>query len=367
MLKINSNNMRLIIIVFIVLCTYMAWCDLNIEWLDVYGMVYPVFELFTKVSPPPLVSYNSPEVITNPFAHAPFTDVTQNTIALSQNPPGCKNIKVLKTELFGKCGFGCHMHVTGSHLAYAMDNGYVLMWGENACRDYSASCKSLFLPLSTCSIKDAVSVNYIRHGGPFRFIIPKSLLQFQDKLNMTYNRFLYWWRGQSITYVMRIKPSVLSELNLKPLNEGTVHIHMRFGDKTSEASLIHVNSYIRAYYMLLENYKVSRQHIFVSSDTSTSIEIFKERVSANNPSVKIQHYPVQYTGFNLHMLQYNTNNNITVDFLREIYTALQASAWIGTRFSNVDRIIDELRCTLVAKCHLPYVNLGAVRGDDYDW
>ena len=65
---------------FIILCTYMAWCDLNIEWLDVYGMVYPVFELFTKVSPPPLVSYDSPEVITNPFAVS-YTHLTLPTKA----------------------------------------------------------------------------------------------------------------------------------------------------------------------------------------------------------------------------------------------------------------------------------------------
>ena len=44
--------------------------------------------------------------------------------------------------------------------------------------------------------------------------------------------------------------------------------------------------------------------------------------------------------------------------------ALECDAWVGTRGSNWNRLIDELRCVWVPKCAQPYVEVGEreVRG-----
>ena len=44
--------------------------------------------------------------------------------------------------------------------------------------------------------------------------------------------------------------------------------------------------------------------------------------------------------------------------LLEVIIALEADAWVGTRRSNLSRLIDELRCTRVAKCGGPFVEVG---------
>lgn len=56
-----------------------------------------------------------------------------------------------------------------------------------------------------------------------------------------------------------------------------------------------------------------------------------------------------------------------VDHLLQLLMALEADAWVGTRGSNWNRLIDELRCVWVNKCAHVYVEVGDVRGGDYVW
>jgi hypothetical protein len=44
--------------------------------------------------------------------------------------------------------------------------------------------------------------------------------------------------------------------------------------------------------------------------------------------------------------------------LLQLFMALEADAWIGTRGSNWNRLIDELRCIWVDKCHHIFVEVG---------
>ena len=45
-------------------------------------------------------------------------------------------------------------------------------------------------------------------------------------------------------------------------------------------------------------------------------------------------------------------------WLLQLLMALECDAWIGTRSSNWNRLIDELRCVWVPKCSLPFVEVG---------
>jgi hypothetical protein len=42
----------------------------------------------------------------------------------------------------------------------------------------------------------------------------------------------------------------------------------------------------------------------------------------------------------------------------QMFIALEADAWVGTRGSNWNRLIDELRCVWVPKCQNVYVEVG---------
>ena len=42
-------------------------------------------------------------------------------------------------------------------------------------------------------------------------------------------------------------------------------------------------------------------------------------------------------------------------------------ALVGTRNSNWNRLIDELRCVWVDKCHHPYVEVGDEPAGSYGW
>jgi hypothetical protein len=54
--------------------------------------------------------------------------------------------------------------------------------------------------------------------------------------------------------------------------------------------------------------------------------------------------------------------------LLQLLLALEADAWIGTRGSNWNRLIDELRCIWVEKCRQPYVEVGTDKSwKNYDW
>jgi hypothetical protein len=52
--------------------------------------------------------------------------------------------------------------------------------------------------------------------------------------------------------------------------------------------------------------------------------------------------------------------------LLQLLMALEADAWVGTRGSNWNRLIDELRCVWVVKCQGVYVEAG-LTPEAYSW
>lgn len=54
---------------------------------------------------------------------------------------------------------------------------------------------------------------------------------------------------------------------------------------------------------------------------------------------------------------------LTHTWILQLLMALECDAWVGTRNSNWNRLIDELRCTMLDKCHAPYLEVGRKK----DW
>jgi hypothetical protein len=53
--------------------------------------------------------------------------------------------------------------------------------------------------------------------------------------------------------------------------------------------------------------------------------------------------------------------------LLQLLMSLEADAWVGTRSSNWNRLIDELRCVWVDKCPNAYVEVGGPVRGTYEW
>ena len=48
----------------------------------------------------------------------------------------------------------------------------------------------------------------------------------------------------------------------------------------------------------------------------------------------------------------------TLRWLLQLYMALKCDVFVGTRGSNWNRLIDELRCIFVDKCQQPFLEVG---------
>ena len=55
--------------------------------------------------------------------------------------------------------------------------------------------------------------------------------------------------------------------------------------------------------------------------------------------------------------------NTTYTWVLQLLMALECDTFVGTRGSNWNRLIDELRCVWVGKCFSPYMEMGPLK----DW
>ena len=53
--------------------------------------------------------------------------------------------------------------------------------------------------------------------------------------------------------------------------------------------------------------------------------------------------------------------------LIQLLMSLECDVWIGTRASNWNRLIDELRCTWIDKCNGLYIEVGDISEGDFEW
>ncbi len=53
--------------------------------------------------------------------------------------------------------------------------------------------------------------------------------------------------------------------------------------------------------------------------------------------------------------------------LLQLLMSIEADAWVGTRSSNWNRLVDELRCVWVDKCHNAFVEVGGPVAGVYEW
>jgi hypothetical protein len=329
---------------------------------------------------------------------APLTRWTQTEIYKHQNPTDCSKSIFLVTEGWS-AGFGSTMHIIGSHLAYAMQNNYVLIWGANSCDRFvdannctKKGCGCIFKELSRCSSDEHFKIDEWEKvsGGNFHGIIPDI---FKNALlskipSMTEEEKKYWWRGQSVGFLMRLNDISVSEISSMrknidlnymsggqlapfPLPIGTIHAHIRHGDKYKETSLVPSEKYVRAFQSMIQQMPNSFSRVFfVSSDDAKALEICKdltENLKMSYIYTKLDRMHGGHDEEKWNKSKPGSQQRVVLGYILQLLMALESDAWIGTRASNINRLIDELRCVWVDKCHSMYVEVGSILPGSYEW
>jgi len=353
--------------------------------------------------------YEEPDVVEDSFSSSPLLNWTQTFIWNHQNPKVCPSSKSKYIVSRGHpWGLGSQMHVIGTHLACAIEKNLILVWGSSTCTRYvnsscSSGCACLFEPLSHCSMASENMIdNYITggpHDSPCRFLVPSRIKRKLRELKpqMTDYQMTYWWRGQSIAYLMRFNSDLRHHIqalrqdkslfyktpgkNTYSSNNafftfprGTINAHIRRGDKYKEMRLIDDEVYIEAFVKMISEMPLhfSSHTIFLSSDDEEAIQSSKKKLESMGYSVIYSKIPRWKNGNYIEMMDTDEyirkhRQDFAMYHLLELQMSMEADGWIGTRASNWNRMIDELRCIWVSKCQMPFVEVGDIHGDDYGW
>lgn len=213
----------------------------------------------------------------------------------------------------------------------------------------------------------------------------------------------YWWRTQATAYLMRLSPASLAYIAEKRLNQtaheafsrplrqegvvpipmpfplprGTSSLHVRHGDKAVKMSVspldayiekvenlaaLNPNAYARMAFLSSEDRDVfvrARKIKSLSSSTTTPNERwiwFTSRIGRMNGSSFSQ------------LDAFGNRTEATLSWMSESLLTMECDAFVGTRGSNWNRVIDELRSVWMDKAMLPYLDVGEeVDWRDYDW
>lgn len=324
------------------------------------------------------------------------TKQVQRSIFKHQNPLDCSQAKFIATRGFNTGGLGAEMVGIASHLSWALTNNYVLVWDRaikskyfNAsaeCMDKGYSC--IFQPLSRCETYINRPLEHINEIFNI-FLIPPQFEAYLHKYasKISHAQALYWWKAQSVGYVMRINDRALdSIIALRknqsshnatkdqripfPLPGGSVNMHIRRGNKIHEMDYIDASVYVHGYTRLVasEPMGFAQRWVYISSDSLLPIWEAKSILEGHEGHTVVAAYslmPRLQGGFCHDAWHHFPSNSTegTILLLMELLMALECDAWIGTRISTWGRMIDLLRCVWTDKCKHPFVEIGSLHQD----
>jgi hypothetical protein len=320
---------------------------------------------------------------------SPLTKWMQAFIHKHQHPEKCDRLLISDGHI---SGFGSEMHVIGTHLAYAIQHNYVLLLSPNTCRQFrvpltcTKGCACMLRPISNCST-DNPAIPRIQGGHLENQLADGLVTTLQAHFpSMTLPQIKYWWRGQSVAYLMRFNNDTLRAIRALrhnqtlhyatrgcavpfPLPANTISAHIRGGDKFKEMHLVSAQTFAAAVFQLVNSMPHSfSRTVFVSGDDQQSIDQARQLIEDRHMTFIYTRMP-RLVGGHVMSNWKQTPDESEGSFyahLLQLLMALEADAWVGTRGSNWNRLIDELRCIWVDKCQGVYVEVGTTPLD-YSW
>lgn len=316
----------------------------------------------------------------DPTKLSPLTAMAQELLWKHQHPEDCSKAQfaVSSGHMKGN-GIGSILHVSGFHLAAALEVGRVFMWSATAGEEWTDehTCGSQrnwechFRAPSSCTLADIRGAGSGRpeegnwqgvelHHTAMGFesprvptVLDRALLKAFPGMK-GYER-KYWWRGQSVAYLMRFNAATVTAVrqlredaalwSIKPINKtltlaqaatipfppGVIHAHVRHGDKYTEMKLQGTERYLAAAEEMVHNQPtlLAPRTMFVSTEDPSVLseaEAATERGwvvlyssikrSNTGPLAQVQNLGADRAGFT------------TRTHLLQLLLSLEAEAWI---------------------------------------
>jgi hypothetical protein len=349
----------------------------------------------------------------DPAGLAPGTHAFQRLLYEHQHPADCASAKfVVSHGHTPRAGIDAHLHVMSVHLAYALETGRVFTFADDSASGWTdaASCATLswecfFRAPSGCEKAlltapgaDVVHLHLEKAlDGVDRLTMPRVVAPLVEAAlpHATADVRRSYYRGQAAAYLMHLNDATIEAVaRLRtnatmqrvtgagpltraraatiPLPRGVVHVHVRGGDKGSEMTLQSAAAYASGAERVARINHIPIQRVaYVSSDDSTAIAEFEaaaqgwQVLSYDIPRYKAT--PVNPISAVIAQAAGEVAGAQALKHLQQFLLALEADAWVGTRASNWNRIIDEARCIWIARCFNYFEEIGDEWWPGYGW
>jgi hypothetical protein len=155
-----------------------------------------------------------------------------------------------------------------------------------------------------------------------------------------------------------------------PFPPGVISAHVRHGDKHTEMALQPTARYFEAAqaHIIINSPFAARRAMFVSTEDEGVLR--EAEGYAPDWVVVYSKIPRANTGPVSQVVELGQSRaGVTIrTHLLQLLMALECDAWVTTRGSNWNRLIDELRCIWVDKCKNPVWDVGTAESwADYNW
>ncbi|CAM9175575.1 unnamed protein product [Phaeothamnion confervicola] len=362
------------------------WCLLLI--LVQFGGAFAGHHAAAAEATPVLPDFYAPAFRPTGFKEfrAPLSEEVQFDLWRHQNPNSCdgKQFAVLQPH---QGGIGSLVHVAGAGLGWAWNNNRIMLFsadfganlahGSICGHDKSLAC--FFEPLSNCSAHANPHNTVLVNGVSQQNDMPKHWEQrYEDTTrNVAGAPFRYWWRGQSSAYIMRLNAktsALLQEQRLKratagvlplPLPDNAVSIHVRHGDKAKEMKLHSWSEHEQEADRVAAVNGFAERFVFLSTEDPAVVK----EVAA--PSERWHVVALEHQRSNEdYRHQISEGDELFLFSLENLFDAIEAWYFVGTRGSNWNRLIDELRAIWPAHpvgCCSTYAEVGCKPAPGKEW
>ncbi|CAE7490126.1 set5 [Symbiodinium necroappetens] len=318
----------------------------------------------------------------------------------------CRDVKILIFRS-GPSGIGSMLHQLGQALALAMELDRVLVvpvkdtllqyYDKRFCPGaHSWQCWLQEIGLCADVHGDVMKVDkpYTETTRPVPTRFHEMLAQSPIKKDF----WLYWWRAQSITYLLRFQERTrhaIDKLRSETLVScgqhanssgvlatGSIATFVRHGFKKQERVVEHdLGDYIREMQRLAAGRQGLRilhrevaesnasfrypaesfaaRNIFVSTDDPAVIKAARKLCRQGWNVTYVEKKRANYDPW-MHLRPGKATRTEVLSAFMNLELALESDAWVCTLSSNWCRLIDELRMTAAAKASQPFLNLEKV-------
>ena len=206
-----------------------------------------------------------------------------NKLMENQYRDSCASACFYSPKFSASVGLGSILHIIVGALTFAIEDGCVLIAtsGSTLSR-YSGSDSSPFKTLTNCKEEDAKDIKYLDFGvsdfdeNGMRARYMRYAPQFDD---LGFKVSITLWQSVALSFLMRTTENfanIIQEAqneigwyDIQKCNGAVISIHVRHGDKSSEASLLPLSAYLKELELwLVKNADQPQQFkcIFVATD-----------------------------------------------------------------------------------------------------